>query len=151
MSRPRTKIAILAGTLALAGLLPASVSAGSGLAPTGQQQAGKSVELETVVRYITKGKIKPQRKVRFVAVCSVACNVTVDMTLVVPGPNLSDEPLSATFAAGEVWEGFIDLGSKSNVGFLKANKKKSKFRTSIQAVDPATGNTDTDQRVFRFK
>ena len=40
---------------------------------------------------------------------------------------------------------------KPAVAFLKENKGKSKFRTEISALDPLTGNTDTDKRTFKFK
>lgn len=143
-------MAILAGTLALAGLLPATVSAGAGLAPTGKQQADASVEVESLVAYVTKGKIKAQRRVRFLGSCSADCSVTVNMTLVVPGPNVVANPPSATFLAGEIFEGFIKL-SKSGAAFLKKNKDKSKLRTKIRAVNTVTGDTDTDKRTFKFK
>lgn len=142
-------MAILAGTLALAGLLPATVNAGSGLAPTQQQLATTSLEVETLASYVTKGKIKAERRVRFLGVCSTDCAVTASMTLAWPGPNLVTSD-SGTFPAGQVFEGFIKL-TKAGHGYLKENKGKSKLVTKIQAVDTLTGDTDTDKRNFKFK
>lgn len=144
-------MAILAGTLALAGLLPATASAGAGLTPTGEWQAVGSADVDSLASYVTKGKIKVQRKVRFLGTCSADCSITVRMTLVVPGPNLIANPPSMTFTAGQIYEGFIDLGAKANVAFLKKNKKKSKLRTKVNAVNTVTGDTDADQRTFKFK
>jgi hypothetical protein len=150
MSRPGTKVAILAGTFALAGFLPATVSAGGGLSSAGQQQATASLEVETLASYMTKGKLKVQRKLKFLGVCSAECNVAVSMTLVVPGPNVIANPPAMTFAAGQVFQGFIDL-TKPGVAFLKENKSKSKLVTKIQAINTVTGDTDTDKRNFKFK
>lgn len=149
MSRPKTKLVILAGTLALAGLPPAAATGSAGLAPAGGSIATSSVEVESLVAYQTKGKIKVQRHVRFLGVCSADCSVTAVMTLVVPGPNVT-RSASGIFPAGELFEGFIDV-NKAGAAFLKENKAKSKFRTKITAVNTLTGDTDTDQRVFKFK
>ena len=143
-------MAVVAGTLALAGLLPAAASGSAGLVATQNTTATSSAEVETLASYVTKGKIKAQRRVRFLASCSVNCNVTVHMVLEVPGPNLASAPLTGSFAAGQVFEGYIKL-TKAGLAFLKENKSKSKFRTEYEATDPLTGNTDTDTRAFKFK
>jgi hypothetical protein len=143
-------MAVVAGTLALAGLLPVAASGSSGLVRTGGTTATSSAEVETLASYVTTGKLKVQRRVRFLASCSVNCDVTVHMVLEVPGPNLASEPLSGSFPAGQVFEGYIKL-TKSGLAFLKENKSKAKFRTEYTATDPLTGNTDTDTRAFKFK
>ena len=143
-------MAILAGTLALAGVLPATVNAGAGLAPTGKHQAGASIEVESLVSYVTKGKLKVQRKIRFLGSCTADCSVAVSMTLKIPGPNVIANPQPVNFLAGEIFEGFIEL-PKAGVAFIKENKGKSKFVTTIRAVNTLTGDTDTDKRNFKFK
>ncbi len=136
--------------MALAGAIPATAGASSGLAPVGEASVTPYAEVETLANYKTKGKIKLQRRVRFLGVCTVECDVTVEMTLVIPGPNLVSEGLTGHFPAGQIFEGYLKL-TKQGLAFLKENKGKSKFRTSYQAVDPLTGNTDTDARTFKFK
>jgi hypothetical protein len=145
------KAGIVSGTLAFAGLVPATAMGSAGLAAVGGGPvATPSAEVESIVNYNTSGKLKVQRKIRFLATCTVNCNVTVNLELVVPGPNLKTAPLTGSFLAGQIFEGFIEL-NKAGRAFVKENKKKSKFRTSIAAVDPLTGNTDTDARTFKFK
>src|SRR4051812_48978889 len=150
MSRARKRMAVVAGTLALAGILPAAANASAGLVATGGTTVTSSAELETLASYSTSGKLKVQRRIRFLASCSVDCNVTVHMVLELPGPNLASQPLSGSFPAGQLFEGYIKL-TKSGLAFLKANKSKAKFRTQYTATDPLTGNTDTDMRAFKFK
>jgi hypothetical protein len=146
-----TKKIVMALTAAvvLSAAAPAAASAPGGLAPTGDFVATNSVEVESLVRYTTKGKIKAQKRVRFLGVCSVDCTVTGTLNLKWPGPNLVTSD-SGSFPAGQLFEGVIKL-TKAGVAYLKENKGKSKYVTKIQAVDPLTGNTDTDQRTFKFK
>jgi hypothetical protein len=143
-------LAILAGTLVMAALLPASASSSAGLAPVGSPQATSSVEVESLVSYTTAGKLKAQRRIAYTGVCSADCNVTAQTTLVLPGPNVTPGPVSGTFPAGQGFEAFLKL-NKAGAAFLKANKGKAKLRTKITAVNTLTGDTDTDQRVFKFK
>jgi hypothetical protein len=150
MSRARTKLAIVAGTLIVAGLMPASASSSAGLVPGGPLQATSSVEVETLVAYTKSGKLKAQRRIAYTGVCSADCNVTAQTTLVLPGPNVTPGPVSGTFPAGQGFEAFLKL-NKAGAAFLKENKSKAKLRTKITAVNTVTGDTDTDQRVFKFK
>ena len=72
---------------------PALAGAGDGPA------AGKSAD--TLLRYITKGKLKPDKRIEYRIVCSLDCSVSASSTLVLKGPNLSATSAGA-FPAGEL-------------------------------------------------
>lgn len=137
--------AALAGTaIALAALL-----APIGSSAVAEPQAEKAGE--EIVRYLTKGKLKAAKKITYRFVCGVTCNVKVDATVVLPGPNFRPPPVSGTnFAPGVALEDKL----KPNGPLLKAikrNKRKAKLRTKITATDVATGQVDVDKRTYRFK
>ncbi|MDP9190063.1 MAG: hypothetical protein M3O25_12540, partial [Actinomycetota bacterium] len=75
---------------ALTGFAGAAVAAAL-LAPAGPAGADPQATAagEEVVRYLTKGKLKVAKTIKYSFVCGVTCNVKVDVTLVLPGPNFT--------------------------------------------------------------
>lgn len=144
-------VGAIAAAMALSVAAPAAADAPAGLVPAaGGPFATSSLDVDALVRYTTKGKLKAQRRIAYTGVCSADCNVTATTTLVIPGPNIAPPPVSGAFPAGQGFEAFIKI-SKAGAAFLKENKGKSSLRTKIQAVNTLTGDTDTDQRTFKFK
>lgn len=124
------------------------------LAPLGSTagadpQAQKSGE--EIVRYVTKGKLKVAKNVKYRFVCGVTCNVKVDATVVLPGPNFRSPPIRGTnFPAGVVLEDILKPNGPL-LKAIKANKRKAKLRTKVTATDVATGQVDVDKRTYRFR
>jgi hypothetical protein len=120
---------------------PAVAGAGDGPA------AGKSAD--TLLRYITKGKLKADSRIEYRIVCTLDCNVTAISTLVLKGPNLSATS-SGSFAAGQVIEVFVEPNRAARQA-IKASGKSAQLKTKIRAIATATGETDSDARAYRFK
>ncbi len=130
----------------------AAVSVCAALAVTPPATAGPttaSADLEGLVSYLTTGKLKPGKRITYRFVCSTACQVTATSTLVLDGPNVGPVVDTGMFAAGEVGATFLKPNGPARSA-IKAHIGSSKLRTRIAAVD-ATGATDTDERLFRFK
>jgi hypothetical protein len=117
--------------------------AGAGDGPT----AGKSAD--TLLRYLTKGKLKPDSRIEYRIVCSLDCNVSATSTLVLKGPNLSAIS-SGAFPAGQVIEVFL-RPNKAARQAIKNSGKSARLKTKIRATAAATGETDSDARTYRFK
>lgn len=139
MSR-RAKIAIVLSACA-ALLVPAVPAVGS---PQAQSSA------EDLVRYLTKGKLKPGKRIPYRFVCSEDCVVTASSTLKVQGGRLGPISSSDQFAAGEIIEAFLKP-NKAARNAIKADIGAARLITSVTASSVLTGETDTDKRTFKFK
>ena len=129
---------------------PASASAPiSGITSAGSAPvAGKSAE--TLVAYLTVGKLKPGKRIAYRVVCNADCQLTATSTLVLKGPNLGPVSSTGSFPAGVVAEAFLKPNKPARAA-IKDNIGASKLRTSVTATAVATGETDTDNRTFKFK
>jgi hypothetical protein len=105
---------------------------------------------EELVSYLTKGKLKPAKRIPYRFVCSEDCFVTATSTLVLKGPNLGPVSSSGQFAAGQVIEAFLKPNKPARTA-ITDNIGASKLRTSVTASSTLTGETDTDNRTFKFK
>jgi hypothetical protein len=105
---------------------------------------------EELVSYLTKGKLKPGKRISYRVVCAAACQLTATSTLVLKGPDLGPVSETGLFPAGQSVEAFLKP-NKSARNLIKANLGASKLRTSITATNTATGEIDSDRRSFRFK
>ena len=100
--------------------------------------------------YLTKGKLKPSKRISYRAACSADCRLSVSTTLILKGPNLGPASDAGLFSAGQVAEPFVKP-NKAARSLIKANIGASKLRTSITATNIVTGEVDTDRRTFKFK
>jgi hypothetical protein len=91
--------AVLSALCATAMLLVPALPAGAD--PKAQASA------EDLVTYLTKGKLKPAKRIPYRFVCSEDCFVTATSTLVLKGPNLGPVASSGQFPAGQVIEVFL--------------------------------------------
>jgi hypothetical protein len=139
MRRRGTAVAVACAVAAV--LLPALPAAAS---PTAQTSA------EDLVSFLTKGKLKPGKRIAFRFVCSEDCFVTATSTLVLKGPNLGPIASSGQFPAGQIIEAFLKPNRPARDA-IKDNIGASKLRTSVTATSTGTGETDTDNRTFKFK
>lgn len=122
-------------------LLPAGAGAGE---PQAQSSA------EGLVRYLTKGKLKPAKKIKFRFVCNAACSVRVSTTFKVPGNSTSPPDATGTLAADQI--GIVTLTPNGPLlSAIKAHRDKSKLITKIVAKNLDVGGKDVDSRTFRFK
>jgi hypothetical protein len=148
----RGTVGIVAAVAAASLALAAPVTAGAptaGITPAGTVPvAGKSAE--TLVAYLTVGKLKPGRRIAYRVVCNADCQLTATSTLVLKGPNLGPISSTGSFPAGVVAEAFLKPNKPARAA-IKRNIGASKLRTSVTATAVATGETDTDKRTFRFK
>jgi hypothetical protein len=133
----------VAAILTLGGI---AAAAPGGLAPA---PAKAATEYDMLVAYWPAGKIKVGKRISYRFVCANACQVTAASTLVLRGPNLGPVVDTGQFAAGQIGEEFLTLNKSARVE-IKNHLRVSKLRTAITATD-ATGATDSDSRVFRFK
>jgi hypothetical protein len=133
----------MSAMIALAGL---GAAAPAGLAPA---KAKAATEYDSLVSYWPAGKLKVGKRISYRFVCANACQVTASTTLQLRGPNLGPVVDTGQFAAGQIGQEFLTLNKSARVA-IKSDLGASKLRTAITATD-ATGATDTDTRVFRFK
>ena len=112
--------------------------------PTGQPAA------EGLLSYVTSGKLKLGKRIAYRVVCSTECQVTATTTLVLQGPDVGPVVDTDLFPAGQIIEAFL-RPNKSARRAIRRHIGVSKLRTSVTATNPATGLTDTDTRVFRFR
>ena len=137
----RGTTAIAAGTAAAALLWAAPAGAGS-------PQAKASGE--DLLSYLTKGKLKPGKRIAYRVVCSADCQLTATSTLVLKGPDLGPASDSGAFPAGQIAEAFLKLNGPARSA-IKDNIGASKLRTTVTAISTIDGTTDTDSRTFKFK
>jgi 3D (Asp-Asp-Asp) domain-containing protein len=107
-------------------------------------------EDEALLNYVTTGKLKLGKRISYRFVCSADCQVTATSTLVLRGPDVGPVVDTGSFPAGEIIEAFLKP-NKSARRSIRRNIGSSKLRTSVTATNSATGATDTDTRVFRFR
>lgn len=105
---------------------------------------------EDLVSYLTKGKLKPSKRIAYQVVCSANCQLTVTSTLRVKGPDPA--PVSGTdvFDAGEIAEGFV-RPNKPLRKTIRDSIGATRLHTEVSATNLATGETDTDKRTYKFK
>jgi hypothetical protein len=133
---------IAAVTLLL--VLPASAGAATRDAPTA------STSGEEQVTYLTGGKLKPRKRLRYRVVCAASCALTVSSKLNLKGPNLGPITSTGTIAAGQVAEAVIRV-NKGARSAIKANRRAAKLVTTVTATNTTTGEVDVDRRTYRFK
>jgi hypothetical protein len=152
-------VAAIAAASAVSLLGPATASPSS----AGVEAAGlgsgplATAAAENLVRYLPSRTCKPKprrckirREIAFFGICSADCNVRVRMVLRIRGRRIGPFVRAGSFAAGQVFRGFITL-NRPAVRALRANRTRSRFITSIRAVEVGNpANFDIDRRTFRF-
>ena len=131
-------------------VLAATVAFLASASPVGAGAPTATTAGEELVVYLTKGKLKPSKRISYRAACSVDCQLSVSTTLVLKGPNLGPAKDVGLFAAGQIAEPFLKP-NKAARSLIKANIGASKLRTSITATNSLTGEVDRDRRTFKFK
>jgi hypothetical protein len=134
---------LLASIAAVVTLLVAAAPAGAG-----SETARASGE--ELVTYLTGGKLKPRKQLRYQFVCAVGCSVTVSSKLKLKGPDLGPVVSSGALLAGQAGEAVIEL-NKGARSAIKAAVKKAKLVTQVTATNVGTGEVDVDSRTYRFK
>jgi hypothetical protein len=135
---------LIAGFGAAALMLAFAAPAGAGQDPQAQASA------EELVRYLTKGKLKVKKVIRYRMVCSEDCQVTVRSAVKVKGPDPAPLVSTASFGAGQVFEATVEP-NKPLRNAMKAKLGATRLKTSVAAVSTLDGETDTDKRTFKFK
>ncbi len=105
---------------------------------------------EDLVSYLTEGKRKVAKKVRYQFVCSADCQVTVSSTIKLKGPDVPPLVDTAQFQAGVPIAHSLTL-NKSLREAITDHIGASKLVSEVRATNTATGESDTDRRTFRFK
>jgi hypothetical protein len=134
----------------IAGLAAASLLAFAAPAGAGQGEPQAEASAEELVRYLTKGKLRVKKVIRYRMVCSEDCQVTVRSAIKVKGPDPAPLVNTGNFAAGQVFE--VEL--RPNKPLRNAMKEKlgaTKINSSVTAVSTLDGESDTDKRTFKFK
>jgi hypothetical protein len=137
------KAIALSAILALTGL---AAAAPAGLAPA---KAKAATQYDSVIAYWPAGKLKIGKRIIYRFVCPNACQVTASSTLVLPGKDLGPSVDTEQLVAGQRGYQVLNLNKPARVA-IASHLGASKLRTTITATD-ATGATDADTRVFRFK
>ena len=105
---------------------------------------------EDLVSYLTKGKLKVAKKVRYRFVCSADCQVTATSSVLLKGPDVPPVVNTGAFSAGESVAAELTM-NKALRNSIKDHIGASKLRTEVKATNTATGETDKDTRTFKFK
>ena len=105
---------------------------------------------EDLLTYLTKGKLKPSKRIAFQVVCNADCQLTATSTLVLKGPNLPPVSVTDVFPAGLIAEAFLKPNKPARQA-IKDDIGAAKLKTSVTATNTATGETDTDRRTYKFK
>ena len=106
---------------------------------------------EEVISFVSKGKLKLGKTIRYQFVCGVACNVKADVSVALPGPNFNTAPVTATnVPAGQVLEDKLKPNGPL-LDAIKADKGRAKLQATITGTNVATGEIDVDKATFRFK
>jgi hypothetical protein len=134
------------GLVLLLSLAVLAVAPLGGLTSNGARAA---TEYDSLVSYLSFGKLKVGKKVTYQFACATDCQVTARSTLVLPGPNLGPVVDTAIFAAGQTGRETLTLNKAART-MIKSHLGASKLRTSLTA-STSTGLTDSDSRVFKFK
>lgn len=119
-------------------------------APAGAGSPKAKASGEELISFLTKGKLKPGKRIAYRVVCSADCQLTATSTLILKGPNLGPVSSTGSFAAGQVAEAFLKLNGPAQDA-IKDHIGASKLKASVTATSTVDGSTDTDNRVFKFK
>lgn len=132
---------------ATAGIAAAALLFGPAASATAEPQAEASAE--PLLSFVGPKKLKVAKSFSYIFVCPVNCNFSARDSLKGKGAKVTGA-LSGTLAAGV--PGGVRL--KPNGPLLKALKDNTgtfKLAVTVTATDPATGETDTDKRTYKFK
>ena len=121
-----------------------------GAAPAGAGSPKAKASAEDLVSYLTKGKLKPAKRIAYQMVCSADCSIKVTSKLKLAGPDLAPTTVSGSFQAGQIAEAFLKPNGPA-LKAIKANIGAAKLVTSVTATSLIDGTTDTDKRTFKFK
>lgn len=134
---PRRLYRILAGLLALAGLVAA------GPAATAADAAPRWVSIEG------SDRLPAAEKLRYRIACRDACRVEVTARLVWPTrPNLVNR-LQGHLRAGESRANVVDLNKVAH-NVLQANFRRARLQVVVRATNRKTGRRGATHRTFRF-
>ena len=137
---------LITGTAAIAAVVALIGPAASATADPQAEAAG-----EELVTFVTKGKLKLGKTIRYQFVCAAACNIKADVTIALPGPNFNTTPVTATnVPAGQVLEDKLKPNGPL-LNAIKEDKGKAKLLATITATNVATGEIDVDKAAFKFK
>lgn len=136
-------ITVTAAAAATAALLGPAASA------TADPQA--TAAGEEVISFVSKGKLKLGKTIRYQFVCGVACNVKADVSIALPGPNFNSTPVTAAnVPAGQVLEDKLKPNGPL-LDAIKADKGRAKLQATLTGTNVATGEIDVDKATFKFK
>ncbi len=124
----------------------AAIAVAAGPASTA---AAPRVTNEALVSFVGAKKIKVGKRMTYDIVCASNCNVTVKDRLVGPGTKDSGRLSGALTAAVPV--AVILKPNGPLLRGLRAFPGRFKLASTVIATNPATGETDSDTRVYRFK
>lgn len=113
--------------------------------------AGVSSAQAPLVSYLTSGKIKVSKTMRYQFVCSVNCSVVETTTLKLGSQRVPTVAGPATFAAGAPIEAQFIIKSNRGVSAVRHDAKKAKLISSVTATDVTTGAQQTINRTFKLK
>lgn len=133
----------VSAALAVAGvlLLPAS-GAVAGNGPVARDSGA-------LINFVTTGRLKVQRTIQPLAVCSANCDVTGTGTLKGLGGRATFSD-SGSFTAGQQFGLFITVKGRL-LKLMKANPGRFRLSETLTATDPTTGTVDSVSQTFRFK
>lgn len=139
------RIAALVVSAAL--LIPATAAGGAQIAGGGDGPV--ATKSGAIVNWVSGFKLKIQKKIQPLAVCSVACDVTGTGVLKGLGgkQTFSD---SGSFVAGQYFGLYIKT-TKGLRKLMKASPGRFHLTETLTATDPTTGAVDKISRAFKFK
>ena len=136
-------------TAAVLGVAATAALVGPGAAGAGEGPTASSSGDE-LIRYLTKGKLKPDNRIEYRVVCAADCQLTATSSVVLNGPNLRPVSSTGAFVAGQVVEVFLKPNKPARAA-IRESGGSAKLVTKVSATNTLTGETDTDRRNFRFK
>lgn len=136
-------------TAAVLGVAATAALVGPGAAGAGEGPTASSSGDE-LIRYLTKGKLKPDNRIEYRVVCAADCQLTATSSVVLNGPNLRPASSTGAFVAGQVVEVFLKPNKPARAA-IRQSGGSAKLVTKVSATNTLTGETDTDRRNFRFK
>jgi hypothetical protein len=146
--RARTRTTIAAVVVSVAVLLPASQAAGDAqIASAGHGPV--ATKSGAIVNWRSGFKLRVQKRIQPLAVCTVNCDVTGTATLKGLGGKASFSD-SGSFQAGQLFGLYIVVKG----GLLKLMKQspgRFHLTETLTATDPTTGAVDQISRTFKFK
>lgn len=134
----------------IAGVVAASLLAFAAPAGAGQGEPQAQSSAEELVRYLTKGKLRVKKSIRYRMICSEDCQVTVRSAIKIKGPDPAPVVSTGAFAAGETFEVLLKP-NKPLRRSMSRNLGSTEIKSTVAAVSTIDGETDTDRRTYRFK